>query len=219
MELALSILVIAACTCLVGLLRQAADVASLLSLFTLEFILPLALGLVASGLLAGDPAIEMLLTNQQPAWRVMLGRLLVLLVISAVLATVLLALSNRWQVPVPKQSPDNLFIWLSPLAACMGLGSAAALWRGRALDGVMAVTVLMGGSLMLLPQVPRACAGNVSPDSAMWLASPLMTLGRPDDGFWALNRVVWLGAGVGMVVLSLFLARREEVLFGRPEDG
>jgi len=213
---------------LVGLLHQAGDLADLLDLATLEFILPLTLGLVAAGLLAGDPVIELLLTNQQPAWKVLLERVIYLFLVGAVLATILLVLSSRWQVPVPKESPDRLFIWLSPLAVCLGLGSAAALWRGRALDGVITVVIFMGGNLMLLSQIPRLCSttNNVGVSAAnrglggcaWWLATPLMTLGNPVNGYWALNRILWLAVGVGLVVGSLFLARREEVLFGRPEE-
>jgi len=197
----------------VGALRQQMDLTSLLALFTLELLLPLGLGLMAAGCLAGDPILEILLTAHRPAWQVLVERLAFLLALGGLLGWMALRLMERWQVPLPIRAEDRLFIWLSPLIFCLGLGSAIALLRGRMLDGGLMVITLMGGSLIAVPLTTRGCAGI--PSDAIcgwWLLNPLATLGGGLGLVWSFNRLLWLGIGAGLLVLSIFLARREEAL-------
>ena len=127
----------------VGALRQQMDLASLLALFTLELLLPLGMGLMAAGCLAGDPILEILLTAHRPAWQVLVERLAFLLALGGLLGWMALRLMESWQMPLPIRAEDRLFIWLSPLLFCLGLGSAIALLRGRTFDGGMLVIALM----------------------------------------------------------------------------
>jgi hypothetical protein len=220
LELLISVLLISASGFLVWLCRSMGDLSSMLDLVTLELILPLALGLMAAGLLAGDPCLDLLLTTHRPAWRVLLERICWLFVVGSLLGTILLFLSDHWGIYLPRDGTDRLFIWLSPLVFCLGLSSASSLLRGRALDGVLATAAWMGISLVALSQIPRGCASFPPGMSCpLWLASPLMTLGNPGDDFWPLNRIVWLGVGLLLLACSFQLARREEPLLSITGEG
>lgn len=197
----------------VGALREQMDLASLLALFTLELLLPLGMGLMAAGCLAGDPILEILLTAHRPAWQALAERLAFLLALGGLLGWTALRLLERWQVPLPIRAEDRLFIWLSPLFFCLGLGSAIALLRGRMLQGGLVVIAWMGGSLIAVPITTRGCAG-ISSDAicGWWLLNPLATLGGGLGLVWPFNRLMWLSIGVSLLILSLYLARREETL-------
>lgn len=197
----------------VGVLRMQIDTASLLALFTLELLLPLGMGLMAAGCLAGDPTLEILLTAHRPAWQVLVERLTFLLALGGLIGWLALRLFERWQLPLPIRVEDRLFIWLSPMLFCLGLGSAAALLRGRSLDGAMAVIAWMGGALVTVFFVTRSCAATPPGGFCIgWLFNPLATLGSGRGQVWAFNRLLWLSLGAGLLALSLYLARREEAL-------
>jgi hypothetical protein len=181
-----------------------------LSLMTLELLLPLAAALLAAGSLAGDPALDLLLSAHRPAWQVMGERLLIIGGLGAILGSAALLVAHHWGMALPKEGLDQIFIWLSPLVFLMGLANAAALVRGRKLDGVLAVMGVLGAALVTLPTIPTLCSSS-SP-CWWWLANPLMTLGNAGGQVWPLNRLVWLALGAGLLMLSLKLAQREEQL-------
>jgi len=214
-ELLVSLLLILGCFGLTSFLHGqfANDDALLLILITLEIILPLAMGVLSAGLLAGDPALDILLTAHRPAWQTLLDRLLFIGCLGVLLSCITLALAAYWDLPLPKVGSEPIFIWLSPMIFYMGLSSAVALLRGRMLDGAVAALGIMGISVMMLMQIPRLCTGNAPGDPCIgWLASPMMTLGNPGDAYWPLNRLIWLFIGFALLGLSLKLARREEPL-------
>jgi hypothetical protein len=205
-ELLVSLLLILGCFALTGFLHEqfADEAALLLVLVTLEIILPLAMGLLSAGLLAGDPALDLLFSAHRPAWQTLLERLVFIGAVGVFLSR---------DLPLPKEGSAQMYIWLSPMVFYMGLASAVALLRGRMLDGALAALGVMGASLMMVTQIPRLCAGNPSGTPCLgWLASPMMTLGSPADAYWPLNRLFWLLVGVALLGLSLRLARREEPL-------
>jgi len=200
---------------LIWLTRQMGDLNYWLGLITLEALLPLATGVVAAGLLAEDPALEILLTAHRPAWQVLVERLVILSVLGGLLGVSMTLVAGRWGVVLPKDGVDRIFIWLSPMIFCLGLSSVAALLRGRMLDGVMAVSIAFGASLLSPLQIQRLCAGRLEGTAcAGWLACPTLTLANPLEPYWPLNRLLWLGLGFGLLAASLFLARREEPLLG-----
>jgi hypothetical protein len=193
--------------------QHADETASALLMVTLEIIAPLNIGLVSAGLLSGDPALDLLLCAHRPAWQTLLVRLLLVGMVGVILSCIALSLASLWGLLLPIDGSDRLYIGLSPLVFYMGLSSAAALLRGRMLDGVLASLGFMGVSLTLLPLIPQLCAaGGPGEPCPGWLASPMMTLGNPMDAYWPLNRLVWLLLGLVLLGLSLRLARREEAL-------
>jgi hypothetical protein len=183
------------------------------ALFSLEWVLPVGAGLSAAGLLAGDPALDILLSAHRPAYQVLRERLLLVTGIAFMLGSAALPLASAWKIAIPHSGSDRFFIWLSPLVFCTGLACSVSLVRGRALDGVLATLLVMGGSLLSLTAIPRWCM-NLLPEKgcAWWLISPIMTLGSPGDPLWPLNRLLWLALGASLIGLSLRLARREEPL-------
>ena len=214
-ELLFALLLTIGCFGAAGLVhaKGGGQIANWLALITLEIFLPLGLGLVSAGLLAGDPALDLLLSAHCPAWQLLGRRFLFVGGAGALLGSAGLLLAARWGLALPIESAAQVFIWLSPLVFCMGLSSAVALLRGKMLDGALATLGVMGMSLMLLPQIPRLCAGNPPGAAcAAWLASPIMTLGNAADTYWPLNRLLWLAVGAALLVLSLKLTRREEAL-------
>jgi hypothetical protein len=71
----------------------------------------------------------------------------------------------------------------------------------------------MGLSLPALLLIPQLCADLPQDAQCMWwLASPIMTLGNAGNPPWPLNRLVYLGAGIGLLAFSFSLAQREEPL-------
>jgi hypothetical protein len=206
---------------LAWLSRQMGDLSYWLGLIALEALLPLATGVVAAGLLAEDPALEILLTTHRPAWQVMIERLVILAALGGLLGVLMTLAASRCGrvlpggIAFPKDGVDRIFIWLSPMVFCLGLASAAALLRGRMLDGVMAVSIAFGASLLSPLQIQRLCAGRPEGTAcAGWLACPTLTLANPLEPYWPLNRLLWLGLGFGLLAASLVLAQREEPLLG-----
>jgi hypothetical protein len=179
-----------------------------LALMALELLLPLAAGLLVAGSLAGDPALDLLLSAHRPAWQVMGERLLIVGGLWMAIGSGALLLAHQWGVDLPHEGLDQIFIWLSPLLFLMGLANAAALLRGRKMDGVLAVMGAVGAALITLPRIPALCS-SVSP-CWWWLANPLMTMGDAGDSIWPLNRLLWLALGAALLVASLKLAQREE---------
>jgi len=214
-ELFFQLLLVSGFIGLAGFLKSqwAGELAYWMALLTLELLLPVGTGLVGAGLLAGDPALDILLSAHRPAWQVLAERLLILGSIGFLSGSIALLLAQRWELMMPRTGTDQVFIWLSPMVLCMGLSSTVALLRGRMLDGVLATLGTMGTSLIALPQIPSLCAGSAQDADCMWwLASPLMTMGNPQSALWPLNRLIWLGLGVVLFALSLKLAQREEPL-------
>lgn len=210
-ELLACLIVVFAFTSLIRLSRPLGDMSPSLAILTLEALLPMALGVVAAGMLAGDPAAEILLTAHRPAWMVLGERMLWLSVIGCLTGLAVQSLILHWGVSLPKESTDQLFIWLSPLVFSLGLGSAAAHLRGRMLDGALAVSLVICASLLLISQYPRLCPQPEQDGACLaWLLSPTMTLGSAGDAYWGLNRLLWLGMGGLLLAISLRLARREE---------
>lgn len=214
-ELLAGLLLVTICFGLAGFMHAQGpeEFAQSLLLITLEIIIPLTIGSIAAGLLSGDPALDLLLCAHRPAWQTLLSRLLSIGIVGVVLCFSAIFLAAAWDLVLPADGADRLYIGLSPLVFYLGLSSAAALLRGRMMDGVLASLGVMGISLTLLLQIPQLCAANApgAPCPA-WLASPMMTLGNPVDAFWPLNRLVWLLLGLALLGLSLRLARREEAL-------
>jgi hypothetical protein len=214
-ELLFQLLLVSGFFGLAGFLKSqwAGELAYWMALLTLELLLPVGTGLVAAGLLAGDPALDILLSAHRPAWLVLVERLLIVGSIGFLSGSVALLLAQRWELMIPRTGTDQLFIWLSPMVFCMGLSSTVALLRGRMLDGILVTFGAMGVSLIALPQIPRLCAGSAQGANCIWwLASPLMTMGNPQAALWPLNRLIWLGLGAVLFALSLKLAQREEPL-------
>ncbi len=214
-ELLVALLLTLGCFALAGYLhgRNSDAEVLLVILVTLEIIVPLAMGVLSAGLLAGDPALDILLSAHRPAWQTLLERLLFIGYLGVLLSCIALALAAYWDLPLPKEGSQAIFIWLSPMVFYMGLSSVAALLRGRMLDGAVAALGIMGISLMIVMQIPQLCTGNAPGYPCIaWLASPMMTLGNPGDAFWPLNRLIWLFIGFALLGLSLKLACREEPL-------
>jgi hypothetical protein len=215
LELLFSLAVVLGMFGLVGVLQRsyAGELAYWLVLLILELILPIAIGTVAAGLLAGDPALDILLSAHRPGWQALVERMLFLGGVGILLGSTVLILAANWGIVLPKLGSDQIYIWLSPMVFCMGLSSAGALVRGRMLDGILLTIGVMGGSLIALTMIPRACAGNAPGEAcAMWLLSPVMTLGNAGGAFWPLNRLLWLGLGASLIILSISLSKREEAI-------
>jgi hypothetical protein len=214
-ELLFQLLLVSGFIGLAGFLKSqwAGELAYWMAMLTLELLMPVGSGLVAAGLLAGDPALDILLSAHRPAWLVLVERLLIIGSIGFLSGSVALLLAQRWELMIPRSGTDQVFIWLSPMVFCMGLSSTVALLRGRMLDGVLVTFGAMGVSLIALPQIPNLCALSAQgADCLWWLASPLMTMGNPQAALWPLNRLIWLGLGAVLLALSLKLAQREEPL-------
>lgn len=192
-------------------LRAEAEAAATIVVVTLEMLLPPALGVVAAGLLANDPALDLLLTVPQPAPQTLAQRVLIVLGLGTLLSAVALWLAQRWQITLPISGAWQLLIAATPVVVMIGLATTASLLRGRMLDGITAVLGLWGLTLLSMPLLNTACEHSGARCTAA-LASLTLTLLRPDDLNWQRNRLLWLGIGAALLALGIFLANREERL-------
>lgn len=214
-ELLFTLLVVAACFWAASFFESQHDltVTALVMTITLEIVLPLGMGLMAAGLMANDPALDIVLSAYRPAWQALVERLLFIGGTGVLLGSAGLSLAALWDLPLSKEGSAQIYIWLSPMLFYLGVSSAVSLLRGRMLDGTLTTLGIMGLSLMLLVQIPLLCNGNAPGEPCIWwLASPIMTLGSPADVYWPVNRLLWLGLGAVLIYLSLRLTRREEPL-------
>jgi hypothetical protein len=77
----------------------------------------------------------------------------------------------------------------------------------------MLVMALMGGALVTAPLITHGCAATPPGGLCVWwLVNPLATLGGGLGRAWPFNRLLWLSLGVGLLVLSIYLAQREDAL-------
>ena len=184
------------------------------SITAMELLVPLLVGILAAGLLADDPALELLLTAPRPTRHILADRLFIVLTLGALSCLGLQLLTNSWGIFMPYDGIDQAFIWISPLLFYTGASSSASLIRGRMLDGVIVCLIVSVVALLSGPILAASCQGSPL-IAGCWLAvlNPLMTSSTPYDPFWPANRVLWFVSGALLVGASLLLAGQGERLF------
>lgn len=180
-------------------------------LFTLEFGLPVTLSIVASGLIANDPVLDLLLSVSQPSSRTLAQRLAALLGYGLLLAALMLLAAAWLELNVPIAGIGAVLIWATPTALFVGVATAGSLLRGRMLDGVV-LTLSTSWMTLLSLTVQSDCPLDPGHACHAALVTPLMTLARPHDPLWLANRLLWLAVGGGLVVAGLRLVQQEERL-------
>lgn len=180
-------------------------------LFTLEFGMPVALSMVASGLMANDPVLDLLLSVAQPPPHTLAQRLVVLLGYGLLLAALILLAALWWGVTLPIAGVRAVLIWAAPTALFVGVATVGALLRGSVLDGV-ALALSTGGMALLTLTIQSDCPMDPGRACHAALVTPLMTLVRPHDPLWLANRLLWLTVGGALVVVGLWFVRQEERL-------
>ncbi len=180
-------------------------------LFTLELGLPVALAVVASGLMANDPVLDLLLSVAQPPSRTLLQRLGAVLGYGLLLAVLMLLAARWWEMALPIVGVQAVLIWVAPAVLFVGVATAGALLRGRMLDGV-ALVLSSGGMTLLTLTLQSECPMGLEHPCYVALVTPLMTLLRPHDPLWLANRLLWSAVGGALMVVGLWLVRQEEQL-------
>ena len=214
LELGLTVLSIVGLSILIWWRREDPAMRSALVLTTLELMLPLGLGIVTAGLLADDPALDLLLSVPQPAPRTLTQRLGIVLGCGLALSLAVQGLADLWGIPLPIRGLQQILIWATPTSFLTGIAVASSLVRGRMSDGLTAVLGAWGAMLVSIPIVDRACLLLAGKRCVGALFCPALTQIRPLDGNWALNRLIWLSAGLLLLGIGLALAGDEERLVG-----
>lgn len=197
--------------CLLWLMRSQAEAARL-AIIAQEILLPFGAGLVIPGLMAEDPALELLLSVPRPSRLILVERVALALAISAFLVGSLNLLTSRWGIYLPYSGARQLLVWLTPLVLFTGLSCAAALLRGRALDGSLVVLGACGAFLLTTPLLLSTCT-DLQGGVCIWvLFTPLLTYIQPQAPDWLASRLIWLGIGLLLMLLSLRLSEHEETL-------
>ncbi len=193
---------------------RASEYGTRVSITAMELLVPLLVGILAAGLLADDPALELLLTAPRPTRHILADRLIIVLTLGVFSCLGLQLLTNSWGIFVPYDGIDQAFIWISPLLFYAGASSSASLIRGRMLDGVIVCLIVSVVALLSGPILAASCQGSPL-IAGCWLAvlNPLMTSSTPFDPFWPANRVLWFVSGALLVGASLLLAGQGERLF------
>ena len=117
---------------LIGLLwlSQRGNYGTRISIAAIEIFLPLLMGIIAAGLLADDPALELLLTAPRPTQYILVERIIVVLGIGVIFGIAVQVLTNAWGIFLPHEGITQAFIWISPLVFYIGASSAVSLVRG-----------------------------------------------------------------------------------------
>ena len=213
LELGLTALLIAGLLVLIWLNREDSTAGPMLVLTIWELLLPLVLGAVAAGLLADDPALDLLLSVPQPAPCILAERIAIVLGYGLVLGLGMQYLAAKWKIPLPIQGVKQALIWTVPSVFLMGIATTASLVRGRAMDGLTAVLGTWAAMLLTIPFIGQACALTPGDQPCrVALLSPALTLIRPTDANWSLNRLIWLSLGILLLGIGLLLACDEERL-------
>jgi len=173
----------------------------------IEVIVPLAFSSQAAFLLVpeNEQPLELLLACPQPLGKVLLQRLFVLVLLQASVAF----LASLIALALP--GGDRLGLALARwIAASVALGGAAlftAQMTRQGIFGALVALLLWAGSLYggdaLLVRWPQ-----------LW---PWHLFLQPQDSapmFYALNRVVLIIGGLGMIALAVFLLRNDERVLG-----
>jgi hypothetical protein len=201
---------------LIGLLwlTRRGEYGTRISIATIEIFLPLLMGIIAAGLLADDPTLELLLTAPRPTPYILLERIIVVLGLGAIFGIAVQLLTKTWGISLPHEGINQAFIWISPLVFYTGASSAVSLVRGRMLDGVILCLVISGIALLSGQIIAAGCQGSTL-IAGCWLTvfNPLMTSSLPYDPFWPVNRVLWFVLGALLVGASLLLAGHGERFF------
>ncbi|HUV28727.1 MAG TPA: hypothetical protein VMW34_15310 [Anaerolineales bacterium] len=201
---------------LIGILwiSRTSESGTRMSITAMEILVPLQVGILTAGLLADDPALELLLTAPRPTRHILADRLFIVLAFGVFSSLALQLLANRWGIFVTYEGIDQAFIWLSPLFFYAGASSSASLIRGRMLDGVIICLIVSVVALLSGPLITASCQGSQL-IAGCWLAvlNPLMTSSTPYDPFWPANRVLWFILGALLVGTNLLLSGQGERLF------
>jgi len=212
-EILIAVLLMSGMIGLLWLTRRG-DSGTRISIAAIEIFLPTLMGIIAAGLLADDPVLELLLTAPRPTQYILVDRIIVVLGFGAIFGIAVQLLTKTWGIFLPHEGINQAFIWISPLVFYTGASSAVSLVRGRMLDGVMLCLVVSVAALLSGPIIAASCQGSLL-ISGCWLAvlNPLMTSSTPYAPFWPVNRVLWFVLGVLLVGASLFLAGNGERFF------
>ena len=185
---------------------------SLLLLATMELLLPSILSILAAGLIINDPVLDILLSVSQPIWHTIMQRFLLICAIAGLLGVTYQILANTWVKEMPILGWQQTLIWGAPTLFYMGLATIVAIIRGYT-NALVVALGFWGVNLLSLALIPTACR-SVALNQTCWSAviSPVLTLLRPQDPNWLLNRFIWLSIGLLCLLGTLVLARREERL-------
>lgn len=172
----------------------------------LEAGLPLAAGVVAAGITADDPALDLQLALWTP-YRVTLARRLAILVIWTALWafawTSALHAAGLWRLWVPEPFLAGQLVWLSPLLWLASAGAVLAL-----LSGSRSATGAILGGLWAFEHVFRELFLTRE-----WLRPGFLfaTTYAPSADFWLPNRVVLIAAALALGCCAWLLSSRTEL--------
>lgn len=179
-----------------------------------EMGVPLAVGIVAAGLVSTDPLLELQL-SLPTAFRVTLARRVGLLLAwaggLAVVGTTALILAGGW--PGRRIDAQTQLVWLAPMMLLAGLGLAAAALMGRGIVGTATV-----GALWILQVVTPTVFVAHRSGRLLYLFANGRVPGAPYTAHgrltsvWAQDRVVLLAVGLGLAAVAWVALRSPERL-------
>jgi hypothetical protein len=131
----------ALCALMVVLFREDGGRQTNVAVAYLGMVVPLTAGILASGAILEDPALELQLAAPRPAWRLLVERVAVVLAIAGVAAAAFQVLAVAAGVPTASLGglARRQLAWLVPSAALCGLSTAASLALGHAMAGALLV--------------------------------------------------------------------------------
>ncbi len=189
---------------MVGILYERPDTTLNIARAFLGFVLPLIAGILAAYAVLDDPALELHFASPRPAWRTLLGRLGVILVVVCVAALsfeLFLAIA-RIDVSVGGNLAARQLVWLIPSLALMALGSAASMLFAQSTLGAV-----LAGLVWLIQLLLR----NSFMDQP--LLRPIFLFMRalaPTFPSLFVNQACLLGLSVLLLVAAAVLLKKEE---------
>jgi hypothetical protein len=175
-----------------------------------EVMLPAVLAVIAAGIVLGDASRELLLIAPYALWKIVVGRLAILLFGAALIwlgfLVLLMLLQFRLQAPPPQVLVGG--IATASMFACLGV--CVSLWLRSALVGGMVAGAVWAAALLFRDPLMTAPLGV--------LLHPFLTLQAPQAETWAANRLTLVCLALLFLVLGLQRLHDTEVLLPNEES-
>jgi ABC-type transport system involved in multi-copper enzyme maturation permease subunit len=188
--------------------RSSREVTKLLLVYG-EVLLPALLGSMATGILLNDPCRELLLVAPYKLWKVVVGRLAVLIVGTALVWLLLVGIALVLQPQLETPVVQVLLGGISTFSAFAGLGLFTSLLFRSAIGGGMCIGAVWASALLFRESLLANPIGL--------LLHPFLTLQAPESLVWTINRLALSGITLILLLLSLPRLHQDETLLPREE--
>lgn len=187
-----------------------------MTISALELIFPVPVAVLASAVLAGDPAREVICAAQRPIWRIVASRLAIIIGVLVAMAALFEGYLAILRIDLPGDGNvlEKQLVWLSPSLVLIFIALLASLWsRSPTVGAALAVGIwlleIVLHQLLVSADVLHGFWLNAS--QRIFLFATMWETGAP---YWLLNRELLLAICVPLCAACLWRLSRAEWLIG-----